>query len=235
MDLEKTYGGGMYAADPVQLSGDPLPGSVYDDLLGSDQMQRVTDADIMPPGEKLPPGIKEEIEDAIYTFMAYECKPPLEDMSKARAGRWSACCMYIGQTVVKKYLRPKGERDIHARYLPLDTDLVISLAPLWAFLCQLYEKIPLEYDFFYFCGCSYTWIYADCGEEVTREKNKILQVLHVLQEKSLSTFISDGTRNPTGALAILNHCHGWHKESTVVHNVTMTSISAADLPKLPQI
>lgn len=218
-------------AQPV----DGVFNSVADHAL--DAVERIggADAEIMPEemetDDILPHDIKQQIDDAIYDFMTYECKPPIEDMSKARQPRWSACCMYIGQRVNKKLIRPQERRD-GGKWTGLDTNVMDALLPLWLFYCSTYDKAPMRADFGHFCGASLEWVYSTNEKLLTPERIRLTKKLTEIQEAGLSALISDGSRNPTGAIAILNHWHNWTNTSVVVHTSDKQAISAVQLPKL---
>lgn len=202
-----------------------------------DAVERIggSDADIIPEDMEtddiLPHDIKQQIDDAIYDFMTYECKPPIEDMSKARQPRWSACCMYIGQRVNKKLLR-QAERGERGKWNGYKVDVIDALIPLWVYYCSIYDKAPLKADFGYFAGLSIDWINEKRQEMLTPERVQTIQKISYIQENGLSALISDGSRNPTGAIAILNHWHNWTNTSVVVHTSDKQAISAVQLPKL---
>lgn len=193
------------------------------------------DAEIIPKemgtDDILPHDIKQQIDDAIYDFMMYECKPPIDDMSKTRQPKWSACCMYIGQRVNKKLLR-QAERGEGGKWNGYKVDVIDALIPLWVYYCSIYDKAPLKADFGYFAGLSIDWINENRQEMLTPERVQTIQKISYIQENGLSALISDGSRNPTGAIAILNHWHNWTNTSVVVHTSDKQAISAVQLPKL---
>lgn len=202
-----------------------------------DAVERIggADAEIMPEeietDDILPHDIKKQIDDAIYDFMTYECKPPIEDMSKARQPRWSACCMYIGQRVNKKLIRPQERRD-GGKWTAIETDIVNAIIPLWLFYCSIYDKTPLKADFIYFSGLSWSWLYDNRADRVTPERVDILQKLHKIQEHGIKGIITDGRSNPTGNIVILNHDHGYATSTVTIQHETKQAISAVQLPKL---
>ena len=193
------------------------------------------DAEILPESieadDVLPHDIKQQIDDAIYDFMMYECKPPIDDMSKARQPKWSACCMYIGQRVNKPLLRAT-ERGEGGKWNGYRIDVMEALLPLWLYYCSTYDKAPMRADFGYFVGASLEWIYETREGMLTPERVRLTKKLTEIQEAGLSGLISDGSRNPTGAIAILNHWHNWTNTSVVVHTSDKQAISAVQLPKL---
>ena len=193
------------------------------------------DGDILPQSidtsDKLPEDIRDRIEGAIYDFMMYECKPPIDDMSKARQTRWTACCMYIGQRVNKPLLRT-AERGEGGKWKGYDIGVMEALLPIWLYYCSTFDKAPMRADFGHFCGASLEWVYDQKPELLTPERMGLTKKLIEIQEAGLSGLIADGSRNPTGAIAILNHHHGWTNTSVVVHTSDKQAISAVELPKL---
>jgi len=200
---------------------------------------RVTE--VAPEGmtwEGLPDGIKDQIDNAISDFCLYECKPPISDMSQSRAPLWSACCQYIGNTVYKKYkiLRNgRNDRDEVGRWVPYDENIIISSIPIWVMYCRLFQKAPFASDFWEFVGASFDWFYNYRAVEVTPARAEISQKLKFIQETGLAGLISDGRGNPTGAIAILNHWHGWSQTAAPQEKTAQNVISVHDLPRLGEI
>ena len=194
------------------------------------------DAEIMPErlrADGLPDDITDRIDNAIYDFMTYQCTPPLEDMAKARQARWSACCMYIGETVFKKGgIARRAEREENGKWIGIDAKIIDAIIPLWLFYCSKYEKTPLKADFVYFSGVSLSWLYTHDRESVTPERVKVLQKLGDIQEHGIKGIITDGRSNPTGNIVILNHDHGYATSNVVVQHEVKQAISAVQLPKL---
>lgn len=201
----------------------------------SEAVERVTEADIIPKSIEseniLPEDIKQQIDDAIYDFMTYECKPPIEDMAKARQPRWSACCMYIGQRVFKKIIRPQ-ERISNGKWVGIDVERVNAIIPLWLYYCSVFDKTPLKADFGYFAGFSVSWLYDFKSQGVTPERLELFQKLSEIQENGIKGIITDGKANPTGNIVILNHDHGYATSTVSIQHETKQAIEATNLPKL---
>lgn len=197
-----------------------------------EEPERVT-GEAIPPNatiDGLPVDIRDRIDNAIYDFCMYECKPPIEDLSKARAPKWAACCDYIGRHVCKPLLRG-AERGAGGRWNQFDDDVIAALLPLWGYYCQLYEKAPFKQDFSAFAGLGFRLIESDL-QAVTPARIALCQKIDRMQENGLAGLISDGARNPTGALAILNHWHGWSQNNVNVTVEAKRALSAASLPAL---
>ena len=200
--------------------------------------ERISGAEILPESvefEGLPPDIKEACDNAIQDFCLYENTPPIDDMSKARQPRWTAACMYVGYKVFKKrklLRRGEGERRENGTLKPYDYNVLYAAIPLWLYFCVKYDKAPFISDFGHFCGCSFDWIYCKDSELLTPTQMRLTKKLHEIQEGGLAAIISDGSKNPTGAIAILNHWHGWSNNINVTTTDTKTAITAQNLPKL---
>ena len=199
--------------------------------------ERVTDTE--PDGvqwEGLPAGIQDIIENAINDFCTYECKPPIADLAKERAPRWSACCQYIGHKVFKRYnILTNGEspRRGDGTRKPYNIDIMGAAVPVWRFFCARYEKAPLAYDYYCFVGASECYlIHTNGGQGVTPAHIQLAKTLKSIQEAGLAGLISDGRGNPTGAIAILNHWHGWNQTAAPQEKTAAAVLSVHDLPRL---
>jgi len=199
-------------------------------------VEKITDT--APQGiewEGLPAGIQDMIENAISDFCLYECKPPITDLANERAPRWSACCIYIGQTVYKKYnilTRGQPARRGEGFSGAFDYNVIDASIPFWCFYCSRYGKAPLLYDFMCFIGANTDYLYHKNGGLLTPSLSRLTKNLKSIQEAGLAGLISDGRGNPTGAIAILNHWHGWNQQTAAPKEITQQVISAASLPRL---
>ena len=175
-------------------------------------------ADVMPLdfSAGLPQALTDRIEAALDDYCT---RYGVTDLAKDRQTRWKAACMYIGRNVFERsdFLRDT-ERERAQGGRQYVTERVAALVDLWAFLCLNYNKAPFIDDFCNFAGVSDMWIYGGAyGAGLTPAKRKLLKRLQDLQEAGLAGLISDGRQNPTGALAILNHWHGWTQTREVIH------------------
>jgi hypothetical protein len=90
-------------------------------------------------------------------------------------------------------------------------------------------------DFAAFAGIDPTTVHTVGGEytadnKATPARLHLLKKLHNLQESGLASAIVDGRQNPTGALAALNHWHGWTKTTEIIHTSAAPAASAPALP-----
>ena len=189
----------------------------------------------------LPLCVVDRVEDALQDFCT---RYGVTDLAKDRQTRWKAACMYIGQTVFKSsdIIHDKERERTHGGTV-YDAEKVAALVDLWAFLCTVYNKAPFADDFMYFAGITEAWLYGKReGREVTPALTVITKRLAELQEAGLAGLIADGRQNPTGALAILNHWHGWTQTREVIHTdggkasgpAQYLTFGGADLPQITQ-
>ena len=180
------------------------------------------------PGE-LPDNITTLIMD---TIQAYCDKFNITDMSKERQPRWGAACYMVGVTIFKK---SKILHDIPREKIQggtiYDVAKVSKLCDIWGLLCKTFCKAPLIDDFSAFAGLSDAWLYAaGSQDQLTPARALLLQKLKNLQELGLSSLIVDGRQNPTGALAALNHWHGWTQTREIIHTNSGAAPAPAALP-----
>lgn len=197
--------------------------------------------EVLPPSMlagELPEGLSEKISDCIYDFCTYESKPPIEDLRKVGTPVWAACCMYIGNTLFKKtkilHDTDRERREGGIRYDYNKLDIMIDI---WLYYTSIFGKSPLVYIWCYFCGLSIDFMDApprESSESLTSAHSRIFQKLRKIQESGLASVISDGSKNPTGAIAILNHWHGWNQNQIVIQTDTQKALTAASLPLLGQ-
>lgn len=187
--------------------------------------------DVLPSPVKysaLPDNIMEQIENAIQDFCLYVARPPVDDLRKEKQLFFGAVCDYIGKKVNYKYVLPSVHDD-NGRFASINVNVVIALLDAFGALCGTYNKIPSIYCFCKFCGFSNDWIFNVNGEYVSPERRMILQKARLLGFQGLKESIMDGTRNPTGAIAILNN-EFWNVG--VVADNTQSAVSSGSLPVL---
>lgn len=187
------------------------------------------DIDIIPNEfDGLPDGVVQAIKDQIQLF----CESNgIEDMRKAPADVWAACCIAIGYYIKRNKIN-QDDRPTNA-YNP---NTVNSLIDLYGELCSLYSKPPLIYDFCKFAGVSYEYLTGETYDKtrsytLTSANLEMMKKLKKMQEAGLTRRLADGRQNPTGSIFILKNLHGWRDERSVEHIQGATSVPIGDLPK----
>jgi hypothetical protein len=188
------------------------------------------DIDIIPNEfDGLPDGVVQAIKDQIQLFCDSN---GVEDMRKAPADVWAACCIAIGYYIKRNRIAKDNDKSHNEN----DPDKVNALIDLYGELCSLYSKPPLIYDFCKFAGVSYEYITGETYDkrksyELTSACLEMNKKLKKMQESSLTRRLADGRQNPTGSIFILKNLHGWRDERSVEHIQGATSVPIGDLPK----
>lgn len=187
----------------------------------------VTNTDI----DGLPAGLPDMIAAALDAFTSkYNM-----DLTKARQQQWGAACSYVGQTVFKANKKLLADTPPARGGFRYDFNKLYAMVGIWSDYCSLYSKVPLIADYCLFVGVDKSSIYGSGGnytqeDQVTPARVRLLKKLHDLQESGLASAIVDGRQNPTGALAALNHWHGWTQTREVIHNINGSAPAPAALP-----
>lgn len=180
-------------------------------------------------------GLPVGVSDMIYSAVDMFCKKhDFENMSKCRQSAWGACCMFIGQTVFKPNRKMLAGPTPKNGGFCYDFKKIGQLCDIWVYMCGAFGKAPFINDFASFSGIDKTALYGVGGhyngENITPARVQLLQKLREAQEMGLSGLIVDGRQNPTGALAALNHWHGWTQTREIIHTAGQGSQAAAALP-----
>ena len=176
----------------------------------------------------LPADIKDRCQNAIDDFLLYECRPPVEDLRKEKQLLFNACCDYVGRKLIKPITYPR-ERGEGGRWQKVNAQAVERCIDLFLFLCNTYNKVPTIYCFSRFCGISLEWFYDENYEKLTPERTRILQKVRKFEYVGIKEAIIDGSRNPTGGIAILNNEY-W--QTTQAPQDARPALSAVSLPVL---
>lgn len=226
------------------IKDQPGSGAIYNDIPGKDHTSGATSPAKTEPdqletvaGEIVPneSGLPDGLADMIYSAVDAFCKKhDFENMSKCRQTAWSSCCMYIGSYIFKKnrkILAGPAPKNGGFRY---DFKKISQLCDIWVYMCGTFGKAPFISDFANFAGIDKTALYGVGGDytpdHLTPARLQLLQKLREAQEMGLSGLIVDGRQNPTGALAALNHWHGWTQTREIIHTAGQGSQTAAALP-----
>lgn len=178
-------------------------------------------------GDGLPPGMVDAIQNAIHDFCLYECSPPVEDLKTEKQLIFTACCAYVGRKI-RKYTR-KYTYDKHAHNSEIDIDIVNALVDYFAAVAGKYNKIATVYNFSLFSGTTCEFLFDRYSANITPAHKKLIEKLRIIEYTSIREGIIDGSRNPTGGIAILNNEYWSAKQTkTIESNV----INASNLPLL---
>lgn len=172
----------------------------------------------------------------------------IEDMRSEPQNVWSSALMYIQKHVFKnnKMLKmttpPEGYRsnDYSNQYSNLnqsncnayDLEKVKHVCDIYIYECMLYDKIPTQQGFVYMTGITADTIcrWKKDSSVLSKSGSEFLQNLYDSEEEALMSK-AFSLRNPTGALAALNHKKGW-REDGKLHVQQVEQKTAAELPRL---
>nr|DAP38916.1 MAG TPA: DNA-packaging protein small subunit [Bacteriophage sp.] len=172
----------------------------------------------------------------------------IEDMRSEPQNVWSSALMYIQKHVFKnnKMLKmttpPDGYRsnDYSNQYSNLnqsncnayDLAKVKHVCDIYIYECMLYDKIPTQQGFVYMTGITADTIcrWKKDSSVLSKSGSEFLQNLYDSEEEALMSK-AFSLRNPTGALAALNHKKGW-REDGKLHIQQVEQKTADQLPRL---
>ena len=199
-------------------------------MIDSDSLE-IVQGDILTDTDLLPSGLADSIYSAIDAFCN---KHGFDNMEKCRQPSWGACCMFIGQTIFKPNKSILSGAPPKNGGFCYDFRKISAVADIWIYLCGAYGKAPFINDFAHFVGIDKTSLYGVGGnynmEAATPARVQLLQKLKDAQEGGLAALVADGRQNPTGALACLNHWHGWTTTKEIIHTNGNGGEKAASLP-----
>ena len=157
----------------------------------------------------------EQLTDTIHQYILDYCiKNGMDtdtDLIKAPQRIWGAVSHYIGKNV---FSEPRLLFEPH-KPNTIDIYKVVQVIPIYYTLCDRYNKAVLIDYVAYFLGVSDDWIYQNTEKLTTFGID-----LRKKREDSLTACIVDGKQSPVGALAVLNHFHGWNTASKRTERTT---------------
>ena len=166
----------------------------------------------------------------------------IDDLRKAEQPIFNALCADIGNAIFKPsaVLKDKSTYNNGSAAFTnnnqYDINKVVLIIDICNYFCNIYNKVFTIHAAAAFCGVSKDFFYDN--------RNKLTRLgcdLWKNSELSLADSIVSGRRNPTGALAALNHWHGWSggsstqtevRETTVVYPV-LVDINKSDRETIP--
>jgi hypothetical protein len=175
----------------------------------------------------------------------------IEDMRSEPQNVWSSALMYIQKHVFKnnKMLKmttpPDGYKsnDYDNQYSNLnqsncnayDLEKVKHVCDIYIYECMLYDKIPTQQGFIYMTGITGDTIcrWKKDSSVLSKSGSEFLQNLYDSEEEALMSKALS-LRNPTGALAALNHKKGW-REDGKLHVQQVEQKTADQLPRLDTV
>lgn len=170
------------------------------------------------------------------------------DMRSEPQNVWSSALMYIQKHAFKnnKMLKMTTPPDgyINNNYNnehgnlnksncnAYDLEKVKKVCDIYIYECMLYDKIPTQQGFIYMTGITVDTIcrWKKDSSVLSKSGSEFLQNLYDSEEEALMSK-AFSLRNPTGALAALNHKKGW-REDGKLHIQQVEQKTADQLPRL---
>lgn len=203
-------------------------------------------------GEKMVKDVEQNIDvfenDVDKYLQLFLEEQGIGDMRSESQNVWSSALMYIQKHVFKnnKMLKmttpPDGYKsnDYDNQYSNLnqsncnayDLEKVKHVCDIYIYECMLYDKIPTQQGLVYMTGITADTIcrWKKDSNVLSKSGSEFLQNLYDSEEEALMSK-AFSLRNPTGALAALNHKKGW-REDGKLHVQQVEQKTAAELPRL---
>lgn len=186
-------------------------------------------------------------ENDIDKYLQLFCEEQdIEDLRVVPLTVWNAALMYVCKHVFKntKILKTTETPDSYKKNNntcvrfkestcnAYDLKKVCDVADIYIYYCMLYDKNPNKQGFINLTGITWDTMckWQKDNKILSQEGAEFLQNIEHAEEMALESKLYS-LRNPTGALASLNHKHGW-REDGKVHVPHIESKTAAELPRL---
>lgn len=173
----------------------------------------------------------------------------IEDMKAEPQSVWNAALMFIQKNVFKNRDFLKTSKP-HPNYInneytnqysnlnkstcnAYDLDKIECMCDIYIYLCLLNDKVPCKFGFCIFTGIKVDTLLSwerNIESSLSKSRMDILQKIYTSEEEAL-TSKAFSLRNPTGALAALNHKKGW-REDGKLHIQQVEQKTADQLPRL---
>lgn len=172
----------------------------------------------------------------IHEFFTRFCSDPEKIDSyitnNAPQNQWNACMKYIYSHLFRNsdYLRDKN-----SVYVKYDEDKLLSLADIYIYYCDLFDKIPTVYGFSSLSGVSISIIHEWGDEKSSRVSHRLSELINKLRttkQEALSGKLASNRGNPVGILGILNHDFMWNMPGVTHEKSRRDALPAESLPVL---
>lgn len=186
------------------------------------------EVDEIRPGE-LPPDLFGTCNNLILEF----CQRFDIDPHNIAPLQWGGACMYVGQWFKQQgTFRTESTKSIMSNCKKIDASAAAEVLPIWAQLCAVYNKVPLQHDFANFCGLSWSWVYKleHNAQGVTAEDISLFKELQKVCRGGLDSRLLDGKQAPVGAIFYAKAKEGYQETQTIRHEYGKMEDTAGSLP-----
>ena len=147
--------------------------------------------------------------------------------------QWGAACSYVGQWFKSKNMFvTDSPNSIMSNCKKINASAAAEVLPVWANLCGVYNKVPLQHDFANFCGLSWDWLYRleHNAQGVTADDINLYKRVREICRGGLDSRLIDGKQAPVGAIFYAKAKEGYQETQTIRHEYGKSDNNAAALP-----
>lgn len=224
----KRAAAGVNTASGITAAAGVLSPSVGDDLVkgSADDLQAVEGSAV--PDNELPVGFGDRCCEWVEDF----CNKHNLDITRLKSQQWRSACMYIGENIKASGVYRDRERERHEGGVIYSGVVLEKLLYLWAYLCGVYNQVPLASDFINFTGVSRGFFYDYDGRGLTAASVRLAQKAKQIEESGLGSSVAGGGAGAIGGMFLLKTRHGYSETVTIQHASPAAAVGVSDLPKL---
>ena len=229
IDIEKLFEGAYYDDEKNAASGTPKREENKTDNK-TDIDNNNIDGSTAGGAHDLPPDFLEVCLSLVSDFCQ---KFNIEDMQKAAAVQWRACCSYLGMYAKNNNIYIDKEKSAKQGGRVYDQEKLLQTVDIWQFLCGIYKKMPLMTDFIEFAGISHSYLINNNGHsKLSSAGGCLYKKLLDIQQSGIASGIVDGRENPTGKIYFSKAVLGWSENGIMRQNSDDMQENNGALPDL---
>ena len=178
--------------------------------------------------DELPAGFGDRCCEWVEAF----CNKHNLDITHLKAQQWRSACMYVGENIKQSHvldnidwIKSHGGRGYSGVKLE-------KLLRVWAYLCGLYNQVPLVSDFINFSGVHPNYFYDYEGRGLSSSSVEIVKKARAIEESGLGSSVAGGGAGAVGGMFLLKTRHGYSETVTIQHAASAPAVGVAELPKL---
>ena len=186
------------------------------------------EGDIVPASDDLPSGFGDTCCQWVEDF----CQKYNIDISRLKSQQWRSACMYIGEHIKQSDVIRDKEKEKHNGGRVYSGAKLEKLLYVWAYMCGIYNQVPLASDFINFSGVHRNYFYDYDGQGLSSTAVRIAQKAKAIEEGGLGSSVAGGGAGTVGGIFLLKTRHGYSETVTIQHSASAASVGVGDLPLL---
>lgn len=169
----------------------------------------------------------EEVEQQIYSAVEdFNASNGVRDWGKETQRRFSALCMYIGETVInpkrKDIILNSALRDVGScaptNNNRIDIETLAKLYDIFLAIAIRCDKCPTRWAFQFFCGLSHDYIHLmGTNENATPLSIELYKKILTNEESTNYDSLLGGRQNVVGVIFAGKNLYGWRDVKEVAH------------------